>query len=583
MSTFIVADKYRKDIDGLRAIAVITVILFHLGYLPNGYLGVDIFFAISGYLITKIVYSEAVNNRFSIANFYLRRIRRIIPLVLFTTTIVLIIGVFVMLPDDLENLSQSVFATNLFANNILLLITTRNYWDLVNDYKPLMHTWSLGVEEQFYLAYPIIFLLLKGKSSRWILPVLIILTVFSLILFISSSNEAFKFYSIQFRFFELSLGGLGAIILKDKLLITRFRIVFLSIVLLILFFNINVSSSVKLFLIVIASIGVLISANNQNKLVSIFLENKMMIGIGKISFSLYIWHQIILAYTRYFILVKITFIDSVIIFIILVVLSILTFHFIEQPFRNKKKISTQFLLLASSLVFAIICSSSLYIYTIKGITRDVPELEIEKNKIYEGNVHIKYNERIYELNKGFTTNAKIKVLVIGNSYARDWANILLESKKGKDLEISYVYTIKNCTDLDKRLNTAKYIFVSEMTIKQLDDLKTKIDIDTSKVWNVGTKNFGSNNGLFYNRISGENYFFQRTKLDPGFLEKNFELKKQWHAKYIDLIGMIIDKEDKIPVFTPDHKFISQDCRHLTHSGAVYFAHLWDSNQTFILE
>jgi peptidoglycan/LPS O-acetylase OafA/YrhL len=131
---------YRKDIDGLRSIAVLAVIVFHMRYLPNGYLGVDVFFAISGYLITKIVYNEAVNSQFSIINFYLRRIRRIIPLVLFTTFIALLVGIFVMLPDDLENLSQSVFATNFFANNILLLKTVGDYWATVNEFKPLMHT-----------------------------------------------------------------------------------------------------------------------------------------------------------------------------------------------------------------------------------------------------------------------------------------------------------------------------------------------------------------------------------------------------------------------------------------------------------
>ena len=204
---------YRKDIDGLRAIAVMAVILFHFGYLPFGYLGVDVFFVISGYLITKIAYREALDNKFSILNFYLRRIRRIIPLVLFTLLFTLIFGIMVMLPEDLENLSESIMATNFFANNVLLLITTGNYWDTVNEFKPLMHTWSLGVEEQFYFIFPIIFLFLSGKRNKWILPVLIFLTTISVFLFVfSSSNSASKFYLIQFRFFELSIGGIGAII-----------------------------------------------------------------------------------------------------------------------------------------------------------------------------------------------------------------------------------------------------------------------------------------------------------------------------------------------------------------------------------
>ncbi len=106
--------KYRKDIDGLRAIAVLAVIIFHFGHLPNGYLGVDVFFVVSGYLITGIIYQEICKDRFSISNFYLRRTRRIIPLVLFLSLVSMIIGIIIMLPDDLENLAQSIIATNIF-------------------------------------------------------------------------------------------------------------------------------------------------------------------------------------------------------------------------------------------------------------------------------------------------------------------------------------------------------------------------------------------------------------------------------------------------------------------------------------
>ena len=159
---------YRTDIDGLRAIAVLSVILFHLGYLSNGFLGVDVFFVISGYLITGLVYKEVEHNKFSILRFYERRIRRIVPLVLFTTFTAFAIGMLVMLPNDLENLCQAVIASNLSANNILMFITSADYWALHNDYKPLMHTWSLGIEEQFYLLYPVILFFLKGDRKRFI-------------------------------------------------------------------------------------------------------------------------------------------------------------------------------------------------------------------------------------------------------------------------------------------------------------------------------------------------------------------------------------------------------------------------------
>lgn len=585
----VIKDNYRKDIDGLRAIAVLAVILFHLGYLPNGYLGVDIFFAISGYLITKIVYNEAIEYRFSIINFYLRRIRRIIPLVLFTTMISLIIGAFVMLPDDFENLSQSVLATNFFSNNILLLITTGNYWDIVNDYKPLMHTWSLGVEEQFYLFYPIIFLLFNGKRSRYILAVICTLAIISLLLFTFSSNEASKFYSIQFRFFEMALGGMAAIFFRDKAVNAKFAILPTILVLAILIFDFHIPSDLRLIIVVVASIGLLVIENNRNKLIEILLENKIMVGIGKISFSLYMWHQIVLAYTRYFIIEHIGIKESIILFTIIILLSIFSYFAIEQPFRDKKRINTKMLLTVTGIFFIIITSSSFYLYYIGGIIRDVPELEIYKagNNMNTGskerNIHIAYNAKIYDLDKNFTENDKIKVLIIGNSFARDFANVLLESKFKSTIEISYVYDIKNRNDINERIKKSRIVFFSDLDLNQFTDIKQKINIDTTKVWVVGTKNFGTNNGIFYNKRKERNYYDLRTAISSKFIIRNDLLKTQWGAKYIDLIGVLIDNEGKVPVFTPDRKFISQDCTHLTEAGAKYVAQILKLEHLFIEE
>ena len=126
--------KYRIEIDGLRAIAVISVVIFHFGYAPNGFLGVDVFFVISGYLITNIIYNKVLINDFSLVDFFTRRIKRIIPLVSFISLVSLVLGLIFMLPDDLENLAQSIIATNLFNNNTLQVVTTKNYWDVVNEF-----------------------------------------------------------------------------------------------------------------------------------------------------------------------------------------------------------------------------------------------------------------------------------------------------------------------------------------------------------------------------------------------------------------------------------------------------------------
>ncbi len=577
---------YRNDIDGLRAIAVLAVILFHMGYLPNGYLGVDVFFVISGYLITKIIYAEAIENKFSIYQFYLRRIRRIIPLMLFTTLVALITGLFVMLPDDLENLSQSVIATNFFANNILLKITTVNYWNIINDYKPLMHTWSLGIEEQFYLVYPLLFLICNKKRVKWVLPILVILTGFSLLLFVISTNEAAKFFTIPFRFFELSLGGIGAIVFKEKGINSNYKLFLIIALLVLLYLETHIPNHLKLIAVVIISFGILVSNYDYNKWNAFILENKVMIGIGKISFSLYMWHQIVLAFSRYFILETISITNAVFIGVTILVLSLLSYFFIEQPFRNKEKIKNTVLLFSTGVGLIISTAIAFYIYSISGILKDVPELDIVKDNTQKNsnvinvkrNPHIKYNARIYDFNNEFTNTPTTKVLVIGASFARDWGNVLLESKYGNQIELSYVEDINYCKNFEERIRQAKCIFLAEKNGTNrswLDSIARIYKIDTSKVWNVGLKNFGANNGIYYNRKNNPDYCSQRTKMITGILERNELLKKQWKNKYIDVMGSIIDKKNTIPVFTNQCKFISQDCKHFTKSGATYFGEIID--------
>lgn len=577
MINLIVSDKYRKDIDGIRALAVSSVLLFHFGYLPNGYLGVDIFFVISGYLITGIIYKETLENRFSISNFYLRRTRRIIPLVSFTCLISLIIGIFTMLPDDLENLAQSVLATNFFSNNILQILTTKNYWDIVNEFKPLMHTWSLGIEEQYYLFYPFLFVLIGKKRITWVLPILVIITILSLVLFFSPFKDFYKFYLLPFRFYELSLGGIAAILFKNKVLNHKFSPLLIGILLIILSFSFeDIQNSVLLFLTIIITCGLLISYNNNNKLSSFILENKLMVFIGKLSFSLYMWHQILLAFGRYFVFKEMNEINVTIILFSTILLSIFTFYIIEQPFRDKKKVNNKVLIWSLTFIFILTSGSSVYIYLKAGVLKNIPELSISKYKV-ERNMHAKYNDEIYNLDLNFNSINKTKILIIGNSFARDWANVLLESKFNTMIEISYIYQPENHIDLEERVKKANYIFYSTVTHKKLKELH----IDEAKVWCVGTKNFGLNNGIFYN-YHGIEYCLQRTLMEKGFIERNNELKKEWKDKYIDLISLIIDEDSTIPVFTPDCKFISQDCRHLTKSGAQFFASLIENKPNFVL-
>jgi peptidoglycan/LPS O-acetylase OafA/YrhL len=210
---------YRREVDGLRAVAVLPVILFHAGMqtFSGGFVGVDVFFVISGYLITTIIVSALREGNFSVLDFYERRARRILPALFLVISISLILAYFWMLPDELENFGQSIVATLLFSNNILLAMTT-GYWERAAEFKPLLHTWSLGVEEQYYFLIPLVLMFLYRFFPRSIVPILIVVFFVSLGASVAgaSSFPVSNFYLLPTRAWELLLGSLVAMYLISR-------------------------------------------------------------------------------------------------------------------------------------------------------------------------------------------------------------------------------------------------------------------------------------------------------------------------------------------------------------------------------
>ena len=160
--------KYRSEIDGLRAVAVLPVIFFHAGFsvFQGGFIGVDVFFVISGYLITSILLSDMEAGRFSLASFYERRFRRILPALFFVMLATLPLALMWLMPSELKAYAQSWVAVALFSSNILFWLTS-GYFETAAELKPLLHTWSLGVEEQFYVFFPLLLMLLWRRGRRW--------------------------------------------------------------------------------------------------------------------------------------------------------------------------------------------------------------------------------------------------------------------------------------------------------------------------------------------------------------------------------------------------------------------------------
>lgn len=582
--------KYRPEIDGLRTLAVFSVIIFHAGYLPNGFLGVDIFFVISGYLITGIIWQDILDKKFSISNFYERRIRRIIPLMLVISFFAFILGLFYLLPDDFENLCQSIIATIFFSNNLLLYLTS-GYWNIVNEFKALMHTWSLGVEEQFYFIYPLLLVLFSKISRKKLFAALIIILFASFSSNFFYPDKNFHFFSVSSRFWQLSLGGLASIFTSTHLyqrMTSQINMVntvgnFSFIIVLLILSSILPSalSGIWLNLTVTLSVVVLILFASKSFLLN-FLYRKEIVFLGKLSFSIYLWHQLVFVYFRIHSLHDLSIYQYGFAILITVLLSAITYYLVESPFRNKAFISKTKLYILLIGFSSFLLGSSYWVYKKSGVIRDYPELGVKSCENHVAGENAEYNDRVYKMDVDFNEHDSIhsKVLVIGSSFGRDFVNMLLENKLNLDIQISYIY-LQNFDSVKyaDRLKQSDVIIYStlssptqqgyEVIKKQYLNLKEKYAINGRKFFFTGTKSFGNNVNAFFNTSKPADRCKLRTEIEKIYSTINQQCIKDFGADFIDIMGVLSNNSNTIPVFTDDCKLISQDCEHLTKYGAEF--------------
>ena len=571
--------KYRPEIDGLRSIAVTGVILYHAGFLPAGYLGVDVFFVISGYLITTLIDTSIKEGSFRFSNFYERRARRILPMTLFICALALTAGYFLMLPDDFENLNQSVIATTLFSNNLLLYVTS-GYWDVVNHYKPLLHTWSLGVEEQFYLIFPVILFgaerfFTRVRQKQYLLILLMVASLGSCYLI---RDPKFNFFMVTSRLYQFAAGGLLAFAVRkdDSRNGGTAAIMLLALLALMI---VPVTASLLLNTGITAVTTLLIYSYNR-KTAGWLLENPLLVFLGKISFSMYIWHQFIFAFFRQTISQQISPGWLVLLFALIIVLSVITYFLLEQPFRNNKIVNRRTLLISIGTAAVLLIGVSYHYYLKSGVMRNVPELDIDKNRPYERGMHAKYNDRILLLDKDFTNSTKRKILIIGNSFARDVGNMLLENHYADSAEISYVHYYNGTGTGARFLKADLVIFGSPVAPAELKRICTQYSIPDERLLIIGSKGFGEHNGLVFNRQPYPQRCSAAIEIDPLVLKINAVYGSVKKDCYVDLLALLKRPDGKIPLFTPACKLISQDGRHLTKAGAAYLGSLLVNDANF---
>jgi len=357
---------YRPEIDGLRALAILPVIFFHAGFstFSGGFIGVDVFFVISGYLIATIIQSELKQDTFSLAKFYEKRARRILPALMLVLLFCLPIAWVYLLPRHMLDFSQSLVAILAFSSNVLFFLES-GYFHAAAEFKPLLHTWSLSVEEQFYFLLPFILILVHRYATRWLVIVLSALMAASFACgeWLSVSAPAAAYFLLPGRAWEPLLGALiGVCLQKDvrcNIPLWMEEVAALVGMALILYAVFFYSKAIPWpgFYTLAPTIGaalVIVFATSKTW-TGRFLANRFFVGIGLLSYSAYLWHQPIFAFARHRSLTPPSDEIFALLIIISICLSYVSWRFVELPLRdNRRWPSKRFVILLAPFYLAII-------------------------------------------------------------------------------------------------------------------------------------------------------------------------------------------------------------------------------------
>jgi peptidoglycan/LPS O-acetylase OafA/YrhL len=336
--------EYRSEVDGMRALAIILVLMFHAypSWLSGGFIGVDVFFTISGYLITCIILTELRSGQFSLTDFYIRRANRLFPSLLAVTSAVLVLGWFALFADEYKSLGRSTAAGAAFIANINAYFEV-GYWDVASKYKPLLHLWSLGVEEQFYFVLPLLlWLAWRTKINSFVLLVACTLASFLLAITNVTTDSAANFYLPLHRAWELLFGALLASL---SLLFTRqpaktnttrhvAALTGLSMILFAaVFFDKATMPTIVASLLAVVGCSLLIWAGSTAWINQVIFSSRIFIYIGRISYPLYLWHWPLLSFAYIVDGRSPSSATLAFILVLSVALASITYHCIEQPLR----------------------------------------------------------------------------------------------------------------------------------------------------------------------------------------------------------------------------------------------------------
>jgi len=447
------------QIQGLRAVAALLVTIFHARLVPGGFIGVDIFYVISGYLITGLIIREIdKTGRLDLSAFYQRRIKRLLPTSVFVLFVTAIVGLFVLPAITRDALGRDLFAAAAYVSNYLFAWWQNDYQNLDATPSPFIHYWSLAVEEQFYVVWPIFILVLSRFGKRAILKGVAIVTVLSLLLsvYLTAVAPIWAFYSLPTRAWELGVGAL-LLFIPDKYLRNRYFPWLGALGIAIATFNFNESTAfpgIKAVLPVLGTAILIGSIPVWPRFFNDLSNNQLMQWLGAISYPLYLWHWPALVLPSSALGRPLRIRETVLCVLLTIILAHCTSKFIEQPLRHRnfpaKKIYSFLAITTAGSLFAgvTIASTASSVININGTgySFDLRKV-VAKPAVYGDGCHVNYGETV----SGDCTYGEIgsatKVVLYGDSHAAQWFPALEKMAREKGFELTSL-TKSACSSVD---------------------------------------------------------------------------------------------------------------------------------------
>lgn len=610
--------KYRPEIDGLRAIAVLFVFVFHLNpdILPSGFIGVDLFFVISGYLITGIILNQHESGNWSLRIYYIKRIKRIVPLLYVIILFFTVLSYFLFTPKELVNVAESSFYCVTFLSNIFFYLES-GYFQAINSMNLLLHTWSVSIEMQFYFLYPLLLLFVKRFFPRSLALWLVFFTLVSFFLAQFGGNGRFSYPFVEKEFFltnvadwayfmpftrawVILLGALFFLIEKSRpRLPYANQITIASLCLLILPLSYvdpeTPYPSAHAFLPTL-SFCLLILCLRKGQIAYSVLTWSPLRLVGKISFSIYLIHYPVIKIFNY--LRWDGIVEMVAVVIITFFASLFTWKYVEQRYRKKdSRMVLPVLLIANAITIAALVASNGFIDRYEGHDRylvsDVHKGQGERSADYYQQFH---------LSSFSNEDGGTKLLVIGDSFAEDFVNCLKQSNAMANVQLSTFRIPAVCGNL--MINSDIKSFVPQKSIPiccnvgwytsqalqnligeseivllasawkewQMPYLQESLDnikaIAGGEVLLLGRKDFGR---IEVNALLEMPLTQRLETLNPLF-DETISINRQMRTRvpqenFIDFQSIIGETDRLIPIFTPDGVLVSYDGQHLTNEGA----------------